>query len=88
MNPSSSTSMEREHIAFCNARSAAGWRQAEKLAFSVKEAAEILSIGRTTLYARVKAGDLKATKCGRKTLFLASDLAAFVERLQSCGGAR
>lgn len=59
-----------------------------KVAYNITETAELLSIGRTTLYARVKAGDLKATKCGRKTLFLASDLAAFVERLQSCGGAR
>lgn len=59
-----------------------------KVAYNVAETAELLSIGRTTLYARMKAGDLKVTKCGRKTLFLASDIAAFVEHLQSCGGAR
>lgn len=59
-----------------------------KLAYSVTETAELLSIGRTSLYARVKAGDLKATKCGRKTLFLASDIHAFVAHLQSNGGTK
>jgi excisionase family DNA binding protein len=53
-----------------------------KIAFDVRETLRLLSIGRTTLYALVKSGDLRATKCGRKTLFLASDISAFLERLQ------
>jgi excisionase family DNA binding protein len=59
-----------------------------KVAYDVTETARLLSIGRTSLYARVKAGELRATKLGRKTLFLASDIVAFVEHLQVEGGAR
>lgn len=55
----------------------------ERVAYSVVETLELLSVGRTTLYALVKSGDLRATKCGRKTLFLASDIIAFIERLRS-----
>jgi Helix-turn-helix domain len=38
--------------------------------------------GGTTLYALIKRGDLKPFKLGRKTLFCASDLAAFLDRLR------
>jgi excisionase family DNA binding protein len=43
---------------------------------------ELLSIGRTALYAAVKRGDLKRVKFGKKTLFYAADLAAFLARLR------
>jgi hypothetical protein len=42
---------------------------------------ELLSIGRTSLYAAVKRGDLKRVKLGKKTLFYAADIAWFLERL-------
>ena len=57
-----------------------------KAAYSVAETMSILSLGRTSLYALVKTGHLKATKCGRRTLFLAPDLAAFLTDLQQAGG--
>lgn len=53
----------------------------EKIAYSIPDACRLLSIGRTSLYARVKAGELRATKLGRKTLILAKDLDAFVALL-------
>jgi excisionase family DNA binding protein len=53
-----------------------------KAAYSVKETLSLLSMGRTTLYALIKRGDLKPFKLGRKTLFCASDLAAFLDRLR------
>lgn len=53
-----------------------------KAAYSVNETIALLSIGRTSLYERVKAGELKATKCGKKTLFLATDIATFLSGLQ------
>ena len=49
-----------------------------KVAYAVDETLELLSIGRTALYAAVKRGDLKRVKFGKKTLFYAADLAAFL----------
>lgn len=57
-------------------------------AITVTEAARILSIGRTTLYGLIKGGEIRATKLGRKTLFLAKDIDAFLDRLQQDGDVR
>jgi excisionase family DNA binding protein len=56
-----------------------------KVAYGVRETLKLLSIGRTSLYAAVKRGDLKRAKLGRKTLFYAADLAAFLARLRRPG---
>lgn len=53
-----------------------------KVAYAVDETLDLLSIGRTALYAAVKRGDLKRVKFGKKTLFYAADLAAFLARLR------
>jgi excisionase family DNA binding protein len=53
-----------------------------KVAYAVDETLELLSIGRTALYAAIKRGDLKRVKFGKKTLFYAADLAAFLARLR------
>ena len=53
-----------------------------KVAYAVDETLELLSIGRTALYAAVKRGDLKRVKFGKKTFFYAADLAAFLTRLR------
>ena len=53
-----------------------------KAAYAVGETLDLLSIGRTSLYAAVKRGDLKHVKFGKKTLFYAADLAAFLVRLR------
>ena len=52
-----------------------------KAAYAVGEALDLLSIGRTSLYAAVKRGDLRRVKFGKKTLFYAADLAAFLTKL-------
>lgn len=57
-----------------------------KPAYTVSETQTLLSLGRTSLYGHVQAGKLRATKCGRKTLFLAVDIAAFLNGLPSLGG--
>jgi hypothetical protein len=57
-----------------------------KAAYSVRETLYVLSIGRTSLYAAVKRGELTSTKFRRKTLFLATDLAAFLARLGQHNG--
>jgi len=56
-----------------------------KLAYGVRDAIHITGISRTSLYARVKSGELRATKCGRKTSFLAADIAAFLAGLRKGG---
>jgi hypothetical protein len=53
-----------------------------KAAYSVPETLDLLSIGRTSLYAAIQRGELKRIKFGRRTLFCAVDLAAFLVRLQ------
>ena len=53
-----------------------------KAAYAVGETLDLLSIGRTSLYAAVKRGDLKRVKFGNKTLFYAADLASFLTRLK------
>jgi len=56
-----------------------------RAAYSVNETLEILSLGRTSLYALVRAGKLEPRKIGRKTLFLAPDITRFLLELQRGG---
>jgi excisionase family DNA binding protein len=56
-----------------------------KAAYSVSETLELLSIGRTSLYEAVKRGELRLVKFGKKTLVYATDIAAFLSRLQDTG---
>lgn len=53
-----------------------------KAAYGVEETLDLLSIGRTSLYAAVKRGELKPVKFGRRTLIYANDIAAFLMRLR------
>ena len=53
-----------------------------KAAYSVKETLEVLSIGRTSLYQLVKEKQLSPAKMGKKTLFLAVDLATLLLKLR------
>jgi len=59
-----------------------------KAAYSVNETLDLLSIGRTSLYEAVKRGELKPVKFGKKTLFYAADLAAFLVTLRRSDEAR
>jgi hypothetical protein len=59
-----------------------------KAAYSVRETLDLLSIGRTSLYAALKRGELKRIKLGKRTLFCAPDLAVFLIRLQGANFGR
>jgi excisionase family DNA binding protein len=47
------------------------------------EAAEMLGIGRTTVYSLIKAGDLHPIKIGTRTLISMDELEAYVDRLKA-----
>ena len=49
-----------------------------ELAHSIEEAARRASVGRTFVYAEIKAGTLKARKLGRRTVILDSDLRSWL----------
>ncbi|MGJ8558940.1 MAG: helix-turn-helix domain-containing protein [Litorimonas sp.] len=53
----------------------------KKLAVTVKEAGQILSLGRSSIYRLIGRGDLKPRKIGKRTVILVSDLEAFVSSL-------
>jgi excisionase family DNA binding protein len=46
----------------------------EKIGYSIEEAVQASSIGRSLIYEEIRAGNLRATKIGRRTVILADDL--------------
>jgi hypothetical protein len=55
------------------------------LAYSVKQAALVANMGRSSLYTAIKDGHLIARKSGRHTVILARDLEAFLANLPASG---
>jgi excisionase family DNA binding protein len=51
------------------------------MAYSIDEVCKAAKLGRTSVYAAIKAGELKARKLGRRTLILHDDLIAFLNGL-------
>ena len=54
-----------------------------KLAYSIKEACDALSVGRTHLYKLISRGEIAARKMGTRTVILTDDLKAYLAALPS-----
>ena len=52
-----------------------------QMAYSIQQLGEITGIGRTTIYAAIRDGHLKARKIRRRTVILHDDLHAFLNSL-------
>ncbi|QNO27640.1 helix-turn-helix domain-containing protein [Sphingopyxis sp. OPL5] len=50
----------------------------DRLAYSINEAARVLSMGRTSIYAMIADGRLEAFKLGRRTLIRAESIRKLV----------
>ena len=51
------------------------------LAYNISDTCKITSLGRTTIYAAIKKGDLKTCKVGRRTLVTAEALQQWLGNL-------
>jgi excisionase family DNA binding protein len=52
-----------------------------RIAYSIDEFAKLAGIGRTTVYAEIKAGRLITAKVGKRTLLTADEVRRWLERL-------
>jgi excisionase family DNA binding protein len=52
-----------------------------ELAYTIDEVCNLSKLGRTTIYAAIRDGDLKARKFRRRTIILHEDLSRFLENL-------
>lgn len=48
------------------------------LAYSIKDAIQVSSIGRTTLYGLISSGEIETVKVGKRRLVKAASLARFI----------
>jgi excisionase family DNA binding protein len=58
----------------------------EKLLIRVRDAAEQLSVGRTTIYELIRAGKLDVAKIGRATRITQASIERYLLELGSSGG--
>lgn len=59
----------------------------ERLAYTVDEAAEILSIGRSTLYELLTSGKIASVKIGRSRRIRHAAIVAYLDALEETGAA-
>jgi excisionase family DNA binding protein len=61
-------------------------RVVQPLAYTIDDAVLASGIGRTKIYDAIRAGKLRAKKCGRRTIILEEDLRAFLGSLPESRG--
>lgn len=60
--------------------------EAERICYSVDDAAAAMSVGRKTLYREIASGNLRPLKMGARTLISADELRAWVGRASKASG--
>ena len=78
--------MKRKAIEYHSTNEPSGQRAtvpAEKILMSVRDVITMTGVGRTTLYALIKTGAIRAHKIGRKTVFSTRDIREWVRTLPS-----
>jgi excisionase family DNA binding protein len=63
-------------------------RRALQRAMSIDQFCQRYEIGRTTAYAEIKEGRLRARKCGKRTVIVDDDAEDWLQQLPVIGGAR
>lgn len=58
----------------------------EKLAYSIRDAGQALSLGTTKIYELINDNQLEKVKLGRKTLVTSTSMKALIERFTVNGG--
>jgi Helix-turn-helix domain len=58
---------------------------AEPLSFRISDVCKLTGLGRTSIYAAIKSGELVARKWNRCTIVLGDDLASFLNNLSKVG---
>jgi len=53
---------------------------AERLSYTIPDAATAIGVSRSTLYELIGAGEIRTFKVGTRTLVPASELVAFIDR--------
>jgi excisionase family DNA binding protein len=61
-------------------------RAPPRLAYTMREAAHVAAVGRTTLYQAIRSGELRALKKGARTILLDRDLPRWLESLPPSSG--
>ena len=56
-------------------------QEVDRQALSIAEVSGVSGLGRTKIYEAIAAGNLKARKCGKRTLILPGDLREFLTNL-------
>ena len=58
-----------------------------KPAYDLPALLKLVPVGRSLVYEEIAAGHLRATKVGRRTIFLADDVATWLEHLRATSAA-
>jgi hypothetical protein len=55
------------------------------LAYAIPVAVKVTNLSRTLIYEEIRKGNLRAKKCGARTVILHDDLMAFLKGLRNAG---